>query len=118
MKVSNDLLLTADRGNCSVLVLLDLSAAFDTIDHSVLLHRLSWIGLKRTALQLLRSHLTNRTVSVVVEKACSSVAYCNCGVPQGSILGPLLFSIYLLPLSQIIQNHGVSHHCFSSVQKI
>lgn len=88
-------------------MLLDLSAAFDMIDNSVLCSFETAAGLKGTTLHLLRSYLTNRTSSVVIENDCSSVAHFNCRDPQGSFL---LFSIYMLPVSQIIQNHNVSHH--------
>ena len=114
IKVTNDLLLTADRGDCSVLVLLDLSSAFDTVDHHILLHRLKTsVGIKGPALNLLDSYLKNRTFAVVVGNHCSTTAPINCSVPQGSILRPLLLSIYVLHLSQLIQHHGVSHHCYA-----
>lgn len=73
IKVTNDLLLTADRGYCSVLVLLDLSSAFDTVDHSILLHCLKTsVSIKDTVLNLLDLYFKNRTFAVVVFTHCST----------------------------------------------
>ena len=114
VKVTNDLLMTLDGGDSSVLVLLDLSAAFDTVDHLLLVKRLeSWVGLGGNALQLLRSYLENRTFSVAVNNSTSSSAQLTCGVPQGSILGPLLFSVYLLPLGHVIRKHNIQFHFYA-----
>ena len=83
---------TRDQGNVSVLTLFDLSAAFDTIDHTFLLQRLAHVfGIHSTALYWLFSYLSNRTQTVTV-KNCSSAPVPGCsGVPQGSVLGPVLF---------------------------
>ena len=114
LKVTNDLLLAADSGNCSMLVLLDLSSAFDTVDHAILIKRLeTWVGIENTALNLFRSYLADRSFSVMIGEASSSPVPLSCGVPQGSILGPLLFSIYMLPLGNIIRTHNIHFHCYA-----
>ena len=114
LKVHNDLLMSADTGNCAILLLLDLSAAFDTVDHPILLDRLqSSAGVQNTALDWFTSYLKNRSFSVSIGSSASPPATLSCGVPQGSILGPILFSLYMLPLGQIIRQHNISFHCYA-----
>ena len=114
LKVTNDLFMTVDRGNCAILVLLDLSAAFDTVDHAILISRLEqMVGLQGSVLNWVRSYLSDRTFQVEIGNSVSSTAPLSCGVPQGSILGPLLFSLYMLPLGPIIKKHGISYHLYA-----
>lgn len=114
VKVTNDLLLAADAGLASVLVLLDLSAAFDTIDHNILLKRLeSDIGLSGTALSWFKSYLSDRYQFVSVNQSTSQCSKVTYGVPQGSVLGPILFTLYMLPLGTIIRKHGIGFHCYA-----
>ena len=114
LKVFNDLLLAADSGNSAILVLLDLSAAFDTVDHGILLSRLEHcVGVTGTALKWFDSYLTGRSFSVSLGEFSSSAAPLTCGVPQGSILGPLIFSLYMLPLGSIFRRHHIPFHCFA-----
>ena len=99
-----------------LLVSVDLSAAFDTVDHDVLLimnrleHR---FGIFDSALSWVRSYLTNRSQLIVIGNGKSSRFDLNCGVPQGSCLGPLLFSIYTSELFTIIKQHLPSVHCYA-----
>ena len=95
------------------LTLLDLSAAFDTIDHSILLERLfSWFGITSTALSWIKSYLLNRSFYVNIENTKSSLFQLLYGVPQGSVLGPLLFILYTTPLGIVISSLSANHHLY------
>ena len=99
LKIKNDIDLALDRGDGVFLVLLDLSAAFDTIDHTILIDRLeTWRGITGTVLKWLKTYLSCRTQSVRVGESSSVDVHLKTGVPQGSVLGPLLYLIYMLPL--------------------
>ncbi len=111
LRVSNDILMAAEG---SLLVLLDLSAAFDTVDHCILINRLhSLVGISGRALDWLSSYLCDRSFSLSIGTYISDSAPLSCGVPQGSVLGPLLFSLYMLPLSKIISSFKISYHCYA-----
>ena len=105
IKVLNDIRINSDSNNLSILVLLDLSAAFDTVDHCVLLNRLeNWVGLSGMVLQWFRSYLTGCEFSGTLGDLISDKNSIACGVPQGSILDPILFNLYMLPFGEIIRN--------------
>lgn len=76
-------------------VFLDLQKAFDTVDHSILLHKLKHYGLRNQAYELFSSYINNRQQAVVMNDITSTLHYLNAGVPQGSVLGPLFFSLYI-----------------------
>ena len=106
--VQNDILLAMDNQNIVIMLLLDLSAAFDTFDRSVMLHRLSHdVGVVQTALDWFKSYLSDEVQSVHINGCTSSACTLTCGVPQDSVLGPQLFSIYAAPLSKIIHDAAV-----------
>ena len=113
-KIHNDLSLAVNKRQVSALVLLDLSAAFDTINHSILIQRLQTVfGVTGSALSLLLSYLTDRSQSVLIRQARSSEISLSRGVPQGSVLGPLLFSLYTTPLSHILNASLIQYHMYA-----
>jgi len=108
-----------DKKENVLLLLLDLSAAFDTINHDLLLKKLHRsFGIMETALNWLKSYLSNRTFKVTVNKGSSSQCTLDIGVPQGSILGPLLFILYTKDLESIVSKFGFSVHLYADDTQI
>jgi hypothetical protein len=118
LSVHDHIIRAMSHQQVTCLTLLDLSAAFDTIDHTILLERLSsWFGITSTALSWVKSYLLNRNFYVSIDGATSSVHKLLYGVPQGSVLGPLLFILYTTPLStvthlQTITSMQMTLNCF------
>ena len=113
-KVQNDLLGSSDKHGVAILILLDLSAAFDTIDQQLLLEKMkSALGIDGIVLTWFKSYLSGRTQYVKILEASSIIMQLLCGVPQGSVLGPLLFLIYLLPLHHLIMSQGLEMHGYA-----
>ena len=111
VSVANTIIESMTSQRLTGLCLLDLSSAFDTIDHTVLIERLSsWFNIGGTALSWISSFLLNRTFSVKVEDNLSDLL---CGAPQGSVLGHILFSLYTSPLSIVIASKAIGHHFFA-----
>ena len=114
LSVMEELLSNIDERLVSLVALLDLSAAFDTIDHDILLSRLKHsFGFQGTVLKWFNSYLSDRYQSVCIDDVLSSPAPLSCGVPQGSVLGPVLFSLYTQPLSDVIISHKCSYHKYA-----
>ena len=93
-----------DKGNVTGIILLDLQKAFDTVNHTILLDKLSAIGMDNKSVSWFKSYLTNRGQFVDLAGTLSPKQEINCGVPQGSILGPLLFLIYVNDMCRVIDN--------------
>ena len=114
VKLANDILLNMSSQRVTLLVLLDLSAAFDTVDHAILLKRLTTdFGIGGKALEWFSSYLSGRSQRILFDGATSDSFDLRFGVPQCSCLGPLLFVVYASKLFEIVQDHLPNAHCFA-----
>ena len=115
VSVNDDVMMTLDSGRSVLLILLDLSSAFDTIDHEILINTLStYYGITGSALHILASYVSDRDFMVDIQSHKSSLHALNFGVPQGSVLGPLLFTLYTKPLGLILSEiPGIRFHMFA-----
>ena len=119
LKVKTNVIRALENQEVACLILLDLSAASNTIDHNTLLKRLETrFAVTDTALNWLRSYLTNRTQAVTVgdpllQGSRSAFVLLKSGIPQGSILGPILFTIYTAPIGDIYRNNHVEFHLYA-----
>ncbi len=113
LSVTEALRIAKADSKSSVLILLDLSAAFDTVNHQILLSTLSSLDITGIPLRWFESYLTGRSFRVARGGEVSKAHQLVTGVPQGSVLGPLHFSTYATSLGPIIQAHGFSYHCYA-----
>ena len=110
MRIQNDILMAQDNKSA---VLLDLSAAFDTVDHTLLLACMKSTGVIDVAHQRFESYLSSRTQTLCLGQTKSDPLELLQGVPQGSVLDPVLFTIYTGPIGQIIRRHRLDFHFFA-----
>ena len=119
LKVKSDILHAMDKGEVVCVVLLDLSAAFDTINHSILLQRLHdkfWIC--DTALEWICSYLIDHNQKVVVDVLRSDLVALTFGIPQGIVLGPILFTMYTSPLWELCKHHLAEFQLYAGDQQV
>jgi hypothetical protein len=103
-----------EKQEVTFLILLDMSAAFDTVDHKILLERLSVrLGVRGTALKWIESYLTGRRQAVNINGTLSKELPLTCGVPQGSAQGPIMYLTYTLPVGDILSKHGIQYQLFA-----
>ena len=112
--VINDIQKLLEEKHNVVLAMLDLSSAFDTVDHKLLIDRLErQFGISEGALQLIKSYLCDRSFSVVINEDTSKPHDLQYGVPQGSILGPLFYLLYTKEIETIVEGHGLKVHLYA-----
>ena len=113
MRVVNDILHNMNRQHVTLLLLLDLSSAFDTLNHDIMIRLEMSFGIIGTALQWLRLYLSGRSQHVIVNGEQSESLNLPFGVPQGSCLGPLLFTLYSSKLFEVIKPHLPDAHAYA-----
>ena len=114
LRVVNDIQRAAGNGQCTARLALDISSAFDAVDHSTLTDRArTAFGIHDVALDWLRSFVTERTQQIAVGSEKSAVFPCASGVPQDSVSGPILFGMYVSPIGDVISQHNVQYHQYA-----
>ena len=114
LKVQKNILCAIDDNKCVALLLLDISSAFDTVDHRLVLDRLcNRFGFRGQVLKWFEFYLQNRKQFVMIDGVKSDVKDLQFGVPQGSVLGPILYSLYISSLGDIERHHGLEFHPYA-----
>ena len=119
LKVKSDLLHALDKQEVTSLVLLDLNAAFDTVDHDLLLNRLHFrYGFDEILLNWISSYLRSRTQQVLIgDNTFSDPTHLKCGVPQGSVLGSILLTLFTAPLGEVCRKHRINFQSYAGDQQ-
>jgi len=119
LRVWSDILMAADVQQVTLLAMLDLSAAFDCVDHTILLHRLqTGVGLTGVVLEWISCFLSERTQQIAYSGELSAVQLLLFGVPQGSVLGPLLYVLYTAELFHVVARHGLRLHMYADDSQV
>jgi len=112
--VVNNIQRAAGNGPCTALLALEISSAFNAINHTTLADRARTVfGIHDVALDWLRYFVTEQTQQITVGSEKSAVFPCASGVPQGSVLGPILFGMYVSPIGDVISQHNVQYHQYA-----
>ena len=113
IRITDHILFALDNKCFTALIMIDMSGAFDTIDNNIFLHRLSHhFGIKNSVLFWFRFYLNNRSHCVDVNNNTSRSFHLFSGLPHGSVLAPILFTLYIKPLASIIYKFGFSYHFY------
>jgi hypothetical protein len=119
LRVHRDIATSLDSNCCTVLVMLDLSAAFDVIDHHILFRRLEHTyGITGSALSWIKSYLSDRSQRVAIGSVLSDTQALAIGVPQGSVLGPKLYCMFSKPIGDICRFHNMKYHIYADDTQI
>ena len=113
VRVQNDVICAVGQRKAVLLVLLDLSAAFDTVNHQLLIKTLQQLGIRGTMLHWFSTYLVGRLQRIKVNGVTSQPKLLDCGVPQGSVLGPILFTVYTASLGQLLRQLDVQYHFYA-----
>ena len=114
LKVVGDIELASWNGMCTVLLAFDISAVFDAVSHLILCRHIeSDVGVAGMALSWLRSFVSDWSQYVAVGSVRSETCALSSGVPRGSVLGPLLFAMYVSEIDAVIRSHSVQHHQYA-----
>jgi hypothetical protein len=118
VKIHDDVCRALGERKVVLLVMLDLSAAFDTVNHALLLSILESLKVTDVALEWFRSYLSDRHQVVCIQGSSSDPKSLKCGVPQGSVLGPLLFSVYTASLGHLLRQMNINYHLYADDSQI